>query len=158
MTGEAFTEAVTAMEPTLYRVACTILVQMSDREDAVQSAIELAWRKRHTLRDEGCFRAWLTRILIHECYGVLRKSRRALPVEHVPESPAPPDSNPDLYRFFTSLPDKLRVTMVLHYVEGYEVSEIAGMLHIPPGTVKSRLHRGREIMRQDRAFEEVEDL
>ncbi len=72
--------------------------------------------------------------------------------------PAPPTANPDLYRFFTNLPDKLRLTMVLHYVEGYDVREIARMLHIPAGTVKTRLMRGREKMKQDPIFKEVQDV
>ena len=64
----------------------------------------------------------------------------------------------NLYRFFTGLPEKLRLPMVLRYVEGYSVEEIGGMLRIPQGTVKSRLARGREKMKQDRAFEEVEGI
>lgn len=67
----------------------------------------------------------------------------------MPDAPAPPDADPDLYRFFTALPDKLRLPMTLHYIEGLEISDIADILRLPIGTVKTRLFRGREKMKQD---------
>ena len=155
MTNEDFAARVLAMQGTLYRVTCAILREHADREDAVQSAIEKAWRKRGMLRDEGRLRAWVVRILINECYTLLRHQKRETPVEAIPDSPAPDTADPDLYRFFTGLPDKLRLTMVLHYVEGYEVKEIAGMLHLPVGTVKTRLMRGREKLKENEAVREV---
>ncbi len=158
MTNEDFTGRITAMQGTLYRVTCAILRGHADREDAVQSAIEKAWRKRAFLRDESRFAGWITRILINECYQILRQQKRMTPVESVPDSPAPPQANPDLYRFFANLPDTLRLTMALHYVEGYEVKEIAKMLRVPPGTIKTRLMRGREKMKQDPFFKEVQDV
>lgn len=156
MTKEAFTQNVLQLQGTLYRVSATILRQQYDREDAVQSSIEIAWRKLDHLRDEAKFSAWLTQILIHECYGQLRR-RRELPMEQLPDLPAPPSANPDLYRFFTGLPEKLRLPMVLFYVEGYTVEETAAILRLPQGTVKTRLMRGRERMKKDRYFEEMTD-
>lgn len=79
-------------------------------------------------------------------------------MEAVPAMPAPTGANASLYHFFSSLPDKLRLPMVLYYLEGYSIAEIGGMLRLPQGTVKSRLARGREKMKKDRAFEEVEGL
>lgn len=156
MTNEEFARRIIAMQGTLYRVSCTILRQHADREDAAQSCIEHAWRKRHALRDESRLEAWVVRILINECYAILRRQKREVPVEAIPDSPAPPTADPDLYRFFTSLPEKLRLTMVLHYVEGYEIREIAQMLHLPVGTVKTRLMRGREKMRNDPTLNDKE--
>ena len=155
MTNEDFATRIIAMQGTLYRVTCAILRDHADREDAVQSAIEKAWRKRGMLRDEGRLRAWVVRILINECYTLLRHQKRETPVEAIPDSPAPDTADPDLYRFFTGLPDTLRLTMVLHYVEGYEVKEIAGMLHLPVGTVKTRLMRGREKLKENESVREV---
>ncbi len=161
MTNEDFTTRVLNMQGTLYRVSCSILHRPCDREDAVQSAIERAWSKRLALRDEARFEGWLTRILINECYTLLRKNRRELLTDTFPDSQAPPDANPDLYRFFSALPDKLRLPMVLHYVEGMDLKEVAQTLQLPLGTVKSRLMRGREKMKQDPYFmneEEVQPL
>ena len=149
MTRDAFAERIIAMQTRLYRVSASILRQQADREDAVQSSIELAWRKLPTLRDESRLEHWMTRILINECYTILRRQKRFIPVEQVPDAPAPPDADPDLYRFFTALPDKLRLPMTLHYIEGLDISAIADILRLPVGTVKTRLYRGREKMKQD---------
>ena len=74
MTHEAFAGRIVAVQERLYRVSASILRQEADREDAVQSCIEKAWRKRALLRDEDRFEAWVTRILINEwkliCQGV----------------------------------------------------------------------------------------
>lgn len=156
MTHEAFAERIIAMQARLYRVSAGILSQRADQEDAVQSCIEKAWRKLPTLRDESSLDAWVTRILINECRAIIRRRRWVVPVETIPDAPAPPNADPDLYRFFASLPDKLRLTMTLHYIEGMEVAEIAMVLRLPEGTVKSRLSRGREKMKADESlWEEV---
>ena len=156
MTHTTFAERIIAMQERLYRVSAGILSQRADQEDAVQSCIEKAWRKLPTLRDESSLDAWVTRILINECRAIIRRRRWVVPVETIPDAPAPPDADPDLYRFFASLPDKLRLPMTLHYVEGMEVAEIAKVMLLPEGTVKSRLARGREKMKQDESlWEEV---
>lgn len=157
MTHEAFAERIIAMQARLYRISASLLHQEADREDAVQSCIEKAWRKLSHLRQESSVEPWVTRILINECYSILRRQKRFIPVDTVPDSPAPPDADPDLYRFFSGLPEKLRLTMVLHYVEGLDVKEIAAILRLSEGTIKSRLSRGREKMRQDEYFKEVQD-
>ncbi|MCH5286858.1 MAG: RNA polymerase sigma factor [Christensenellaceae bacterium] len=159
MTHTAFAERIIAMQARLYRVSAGILNQRADQEDAVQSCIEKAWRKLPTLRDESSLEAWVTRILINECRAMIRRKRWVVPVETIPDAPAPPDADPDLYRFFASLPDKLRLVMTLHYVEGFEVTEIARLLRLPEGTIKSRLARGREKMKADEnLWEEVNEL
>ena len=155
MTSEDFANRIVAMQGTLYRVTCAMLREHADREDAVQSAIEKAWRKRGLLRQDSRFQAWVVRILVNECYTILRRQKRETPVESFPEIPAPDTADPDLYRFFTSLSDTLRLTMVLRYVEGYEVEEIARIQRIPVGTVKSRLLRGREKMKENEMLKEV---
>lgn len=77
------------------------------------------------------------------------------PIGSIPDSPSPEGSDPDLYRFFSTLPDALRLTMVLHYVEGYDVKDVARMQRIPVGTVKSRLLRGREKIKENEYVKEV---
>ena len=62
--------------PLLYHVACGLLSGESDREDAVQSAIEKAWRKADSLREPDKLKPWLVRILVNECHEVLRRRKR----------------------------------------------------------------------------------
>ena len=155
MTEAAFAARVIAMQDTLYRVSTTILPRLCDREDAVQSAIEKALRKRGRLRDEAALEKWLTRILINECYTIHRRRRREVLCGDPAARETAPDADRDLYRLFTSLPEAYRLPMVLHYVEGYAVSEVAQMLRLGVNTVKSRLLRGRRLL--GAALEEGEE-
>ncbi len=155
MTQAEFADRVVAMQDTLYRVSTTLLPQLCDREDAVQSAIEKAFRKRERLRNAQSLEPWLTRILINECYSLLRRRKKETLLEDFSDREAAPDAQPDIYRLFTSLTDKYRLPMVLYYVEGYPVEEVAALLRLPKGTVKSRLHRGRQLLRDALKDEEV---
>ncbi len=155
MTQAEFNARIVAMQDTLYRVSTTILPQLCDREDAVQGAIEKAIRKRHTLRKDNALEAWLTRILINECYSLLRRRKREMLFDDVPEREVAEDANPDLYQLFTSLEETYRLPMVLHYVEGYTVDEICRMLRMPRNTLKSRLYRGKQLLRKALEKEEV---
>ena len=155
MTNDDFAARILTMQGTHYRVTCAILSGHADREDAVQSAIEKAWRKRGLLRDESRMCPWVTRILVNECYSILRHQARVTPIETLPDGPAPAGADPDLYRFFTDLPDTLRLTMVLHYLEGWDVKDVARIQRIPVNTVKSRLKRGREKLKENEYVKEV---
>ena len=140
MTDAEFAARVIAMQDTLYRVSTTILPRLCDREDAVQSAIEKALRRRGRLRDAAALEKWLTRILINECYTIHRRRRREVLCGDPAARETAPDADADLYRLFTSLPEAYRLTrdlvLVLHYVEGYAVSEVADMLRLGVNTVK----------------------
>ena len=148
MTAEVFAQRIVEMQPTLYRVSYSLLRQSHDRDDAVQECIRKAWERQTRLRDERTMKAWVIRILINECYNVLRRGQRETPAEELPEPKAPPDAHPVLHDAVLCLNDKLRVPVVLHYMEGYELTEIAGMLHVPTGTIKTRLLRARKLLRE----------
>ena len=156
MTQAEFAGRIVAMPDTLYRVSCPILPQLCDREDAVQSAIEKALRKRALLRSDHALEAWMTRILINECYSLLRRRKRETLFDDIPpQRETAQDAHPDIYQLFTSLEEKYRLPMVLYYVEGYTVEECARMLRMGKNTLKSRLHRGRQLLRQNIDLEEV---
>ena len=156
MTQPEFARRVVSMQDTLYRVSTTLLPQLCDREDAVQSAIEKALRKREHLRDPDALAPWLSRILINECYALLRRRKHETLMDELPQRQVEADARPDIYQLFTSLEEKYRLPMVLYYVEGYCVKEIGSILRLPQGTVKSRLHRGRLLLRDSLALEEVQ--
>ena len=145
MTQTEFTQRVLTMQDRLYRVSCTLLRCEADREDAVQSALEKAWRGRFLLRQE--------------CYAIMRRSRRIIPMAEVGENqPAQWEAqNADemLCRALTALPDTLRLPIVLHYMEGMDIRTIARTLRIRESAVKSRLHRGREKLRQSDELKEL---
>lgn len=148
MTNESFAERIVGMQETLYRVSYSLLPQAADREDAVQESIRKAWQQRARLRDDRYLETWAVRILLNECYAMLRKKRRELPMDTLPERAAPPDADPFLHDMFLRLEESLRMPAVLYYVEEYPIQDIARMLRMPAGTVKSRLHRARKKIRE----------
>ena len=151
MTKEEFEARIIGMQDTLYRVSATLLKQPCDREDAIQECIYKALRKRDSLRDDRFMQSWVIRILINECYSIHRRAKWERPSERLPEPPPMPgpDADPEVFRILFSLNEKLRLPMVLHYVEGYSVDEVARIMRIPTGTVKSRLARAREKMHKE---------
>lgn len=140
---------IIGLTQTLYRVSRGLLRCEADREDAVQSAIEKAWSKAEKLRDERRLKPWLVRILINECYSLLRKKRRETTMASLPdgESLMEDDDARALRDALDTLPADLRMPILLHYMEGLSVSEIASALRCPKGTVLSRMSRGRKQMR-----------
>lgn len=144
MNKQTFLSNVLSAEEMMYRVSKAICFCESDCEDAVQNAILKAYEKLDSLRNEKYFRTWITRILINECYRVNKLKRREMSFSEYSLSEESHNENySDVFEAIMNLPPKIRITVQLHYVEGYSVEETAQILHIPSGTVKSRLSLGR---------------
>jgi len=145
---EELTRQIMAHADLLYRVSCGLLRRPQDREDAVQSAMEIAWRKAGQLRDRDKLRPWLVRVLINECYAILRRQQREVPGEILAagETDIPQDAIM-LRDALAQLPEKMRLTLVLHYFEGLSVRETAAAMRCPQGTVLSRMQRGRQALK-----------
>lgn len=149
MNKDTFIANVLEAESTLYRVSKSILIHEQNCEDAVQEAILKAYDKLDTLKKEQYFKTWLVRILINECYSLKRKEYSQIPYEEYFESAKANDKKDysELYLAIQNLPERIRITIVLYYVEGYSVDEIKDILEIPAGTVKSRLAKGRNLLK-----------
>ena len=145
---EAFAVLVHQVSGPLYAVAYRILRDTGHSEDALQNALVLAWRRLPHLRDAERFEAWIHRILVHACYDEASRSRqwtaivRMLPVD----GPSSADiasaivDRDELERAFRRIPIEQRAVFVLHHFLGLPLVEIAEILGIPAGTVRSRLH------------------
>lgn len=144
MTREQFDQAILSLRSMLYYVSYGLLANSNDQDDAVQEAIRKALEKRASLRDEKQFKSWLTRIVINECYNILRKRKREIPTEELPALEVPPQAKEELFDALMTLEVKRRLPIVLHYYEGYTTKEIAQILRVPEGTIKGRLVRARE--------------
>ena len=142
-----FIQRVRACERRLYRVARTMLPQECDCEDAVQEALLRAWDKLDTLRQEAYFETWLIRILINQCKSFYRR-RPPEPAELAEDIPQVTSAETPLLEALMALPRKQRAVLELHCIEGYSVAETARILRLPEGTVKWRLKRGREQLRE----------
>jgi RNA polymerase sigma-70 factor (ECF subfamily) len=127
-----------------------------DARDATQDAFLTVLRKLSSFRGEAAFTTWLHRVAVNACYDLLRKRQRAplLQREGHDDRPAaepPPVSDHadstalsiDVQRALLQVPQDFRAVMILHDVRDLPQEEVAAILGIPVGTVKSRLHRGR---------------
>ena len=152
----AFNELARLSIGRLYAVAQLVLRDPDRASDATQDALVAAWRDLSALRDAERFEAWLHRILIRTCQreAVRQRRRRTVEVRELPlddrpaadELPRVADRD-QLERGFRALGVAERAIVVMHHVEGFPLTEVAAILGLPVGTVKSRLHRSIQTMR-----------
>jgi RNA polymerase sigma-70 factor (ECF subfamily) len=127
-----------------------------DARDAAQEAFLTALRKLSSFRGEAAFTTWMHRVTVNACYDLLRKRQRQPLLERGgeddlpgPEPPPAPDHadvtvlSIDVQRALLEVPEDFRAVMILHDVQDLPQEEVAAILGVPVGTVKSRLHRGR---------------
>jgi RNA polymerase sigma-70 factor (ECF subfamily) len=153
---DAFSELARVSIGRLYAAARLILRDPQRAEDATQEALVAAWRDLASLRDPEKFEAWLHRLLVRSCYREARRGRRrwAMEMEIRPSEGLEPDpaaelaDRDEIARGFERLDQDQRTVLVLHYYLGLTLDEAAAALAIPPGTVRSRLHRANRTMRE----------
>ena len=147
MNDRDYMSRVLAMERRLYRIAQAILWNDSDAADAIQSAVFKAWAKKGGLREERYFETWLIRILINECKNIWRRKPR-IEMELPDNLNIPVNGEQGMFEILMALPEKQRITLELHYIEGYRTREIALLLGVPESTVKWRLAQGRRTLKR----------
>ena len=147
MTQEEFTNLILDSEQTLYCVAMSMLRNEKDCEDAVQTAILTAYEKLGTLKQEQYFKTWLVRILINVCNKQLRSAAKTTELHDTDISSDSAKASTEIRMAIESLPVNIRQVVVLYYIEQFAIKEIKQILKIPEGTVKSRLSKGRELMK-----------
>ena len=149
MTKEQFSAKILAMERSLYHVAKSLLRNDEDCADAIQNAILKAYGKLHTLKNEEYFKTWVTRIVINESYAILRANKRLVSYEEYmsDEQTAEENGYSPVFEEITKMKEKYRIPFVLHYVEGYTTAEIAKMLSLSEGAVKTQLFRARNQLK-----------
>ncbi len=140
------------------RVAYSVVRQRQDAEEVAQEAFTKAYRQFSQLRDRNSFRAWLVRMTWRLAIDRWRSDRRRSVREQaaMPETTGPTTDGiaaaneraERLWRAIDDLPDKLREAIVLSAIEGYDVREVALLLGVPEGTVKSRLFLARKGLAQ----------
>lgn len=155
--SEAFGALVERHAERARRVARAALLDDHDADDAVQDALYSAWRALERFDADRPFGPWFMRIVVNAAAD-LRRRRKRRQTEEVPESAADPGPAPDrdtdrallreaLNRGLATLPERRRLALVLHDAEGYVHDEIATMLGVPVGTVRSDVFHARRAMR-----------
>jgi RNA polymerase sigma-70 factor (ECF subfamily) len=155
-TRHEFEERLAECGPLAYRVARGVLRNTADAEDVAQEALLRAYRKFDRLRDRNRFRAWLVRITFRLALDRLRSGKRRelrdtlwSQPEHQPRAATAEDLaassefQAHLDNALAELSEKLRLVLLLAAMEGHTIDEIASMLGISTGTVKSRIFYAR---------------
>lgn len=150
MNEQFFIQEVKARERSLYRVAISYLHRDQDAADAVQEALMISWEKRHTLRNPDFFGTWLTRILINTCKKQLRGRKGEVPLAEELEAQGTPlpEDGIIIKDALMALELIYRIPLILYYLDGYPMKEVAGIMRLPLGTVKSRLSRGKKLLKE----------
>ncbi len=153
-TRREFEERLAECGPLAYRVARGVLRNDADAEDVAQEALIRAYRRFDRLRDRDRFRGWLVRISFRLALDRARSSKRREQRETLWAQCEPQATAEDLAacsefqthldRALDELSPKLRLVLLLAAIEGYTTEEVAAMLAIPAGTVKSRLSFARK--------------
>ena len=155
MDAVTFQAKALQLERLMFHVSWSMLGREPDCADAVQEALTRAWQRRSSLRNPEKFKPWLMRILVNTCNDILRRqSRQTLLADEELLSQEDTPSDPlSVREAIDCLKPEWRTVILLHYLEGCSVSEIAQMLQIPQGTVKSRLLYARKrlcaLMKED---------
>ena len=152
MTKEKLGALIIDSERHMYVTARSILSEDEDYADAIQETIVRAFSKINSLKQDAYAKTWLIRILINECYNVLRQKSRQIPMdlesEMAAKAAAEPQDYSDLYRAVSQLQEELKLPVVLYYGEDFSVREIAQVLEISEGAVQKRLARARQKLKR----------
>jgi RNA polymerase sigma-70 factor (ECF subfamily) len=153
--NDAFSQLVDLDGDLSFAIAYRILRDVERAQDAVQQAFLHAWRELPRLRDPDRFSPWLYRLVVNACYEEFRRHRRwtslvsVLPLEG-PSSSDPTltvDDRDTLDRAYDRLTPEHRAVFVLHHHIGLPLADIADIVGVPVGTVKSRLHHATRSLR-----------
>jgi len=158
--ADAFEVLVNRHGTRVYNLCLRILGDPEEAADASQDTFLAALRKLNTFRGDSAFTTWLHRVAVNACYDSLRKKRRRPLLQIVrdedderpePALPAPDHADEvvfsvDVARALLDIPEAFRMVLVMADVQDLPYDEIASVLEIPVGTVKSRVFRGRAAL------------
>lgn len=151
MGKEDFCNYILQYQTDMFRFAKSIVGNSIDGEDAVQEAILKAYEKLDTLRSQRKFKSWIFQILVNECYAILKKRKRQGLTEtgEIPQQQVfDVIEEGEVLLLVNQMRSEYRQVLLLYYYSEFSVKEIAKILEISQGTVKSRLSRGREQLKK----------
>jgi RNA polymerase sigma-70 factor (ECF subfamily) len=149
LSKDEFADLVIKNQTSMYRLAMSILKNTTDAEDAVSESILIAYKHLSSLKKPDSFKAWIMTILSNVSKTML-KNREKIDLYKEPdlfEKTAKEDSN-EIWQLVLTLSEEYSQVVILYYYEGFTTKEISKILHIPEGTVKSRLSRARNKLQQ----------
>ncbi len=150
MKKEQLGELIIASEETMYRVAKSLLYNDADCADAIQEAIVKAFSKLHTLKEDTYAKTWLIKIVMNECYAIMRKEKRIISLDdyQMEDKAAEQEVYSELYEAIFKLPEPVKLCVTFYYLEGYSVKEVAQILDITESAVKNRLLKAQAVLKE----------
>lgn len=144
---EAFLALADACKDTVARIAYYVVGNRDEAEDITSEAFLKAWISLGTKKNDIPFKVWVSRIAKNAAIDRLRK-RRPIPIDLQPNHRDEPEEILDVRRELMSLPVDMRLPLTMMYYDDMSIADIAKVMHIPEGTVKSRIHNAKERMRK----------
>lgn len=154
MTELEYLERAEGVREKLYRAALFTLGSESAAVDAVDEAVYKGYLGYRKLREPQYLETWLVRILINVCRDELRRRKRELAVEELPETAGEAFDALPLKEAIRRLPAQLRDVIVLRYFTGLTLEETATALELPRGTVSTRQRKALALLKLDLTVEE----
>ena len=147
--GLTYEQVLNGYSQTILSVCVVRLQNMTDAEDVFQNVFSKLWFKSPEFKDTEHLKAWLLRVCLNECKNYIRQNRRTISLDGLSEPEIMFDeSKSDLSWALMKTPVKYREVLYLYYALDYRVDEVAKILSLNPNTVKTRLKRGREKLKE----------
>lgn len=148
--GSAFVELMERHKQSMFKIAFAYLRCEEDAMDAVSETVLDCFEHLGSLKETKYFSTWLVRILINNCKDMLKQKQKVVSMEAVGALDLPEMSkeNREFLEYLEPLSQEERLLMVLYYVWGFRTKEIAQLINQKQSTVKSKLLRGREKIKQ----------
>lgn len=153
---ESFDQIMRNHEDRVFSVCLRIMADREAALDATQETFLTVFRKAEQFQGNSALGTWIYRIAVNTCYDQLRKAKRrrteAIPENFDPRDPSAEEAvesagmKKEIQAALGELPTDFRAAIVLADIEGMSLPEVAEVLGVPVGTVKSRLFRGRRIL------------
>ncbi|MGE6721268.1 sigma-70 family RNA polymerase sigma factor [Peribacillus frigoritolerans] len=148
----AFEELLVIHSDQLYRTAFLYVGNREDALDIVQETAYKALLAVGQLKNERFFLTWLTKILIHCAFDVMKKKKKEIPIEKIIDLSSGKiekrDEHLDLVRAINQLKEHYRNAVILFYFQDLPISEVARIMNVPENTVKTYLHRGKNQLKK----------
>lgn len=155
--GEAFIQLISQYELTLYRTAKRLGLKDEDIADLIQDTILTAFEKIKSLKEEKYFNTWICRILLNNCYRFMKKDKRSLLLDTATlhELQHQDKNSLEFDEALNGLSEGQRIALTLYYVNGLTTKEISEFLHESEGTIKSRISRAKQQLKNNYYLEEA---
>ena len=147
---EEYTRIFNLFKNDVYRLAFSYTKNYFETEDIVQSVFIKLYKNFYKFEDDVSIKKWLTRVTINECKTLFLSSwkRKMFPITDKEEKIAiDQQKESNLIDSLFQLPKKYRIVLFLFYYEDYKIKEIAEILNIKESTIKTRLNRGRSLLK-----------